>query len=70
MCENQQPWAVSDSLSYGFAAAALPGGESVSCCKCYALTFIDPPIRGKQLVVQVTNTGADVGSNQVSKLKK
>jgi hypothetical protein len=64
MCENQQPWAVSDSLSYGFAAAALPGGESVSCCKCYALTFTDPPIRGKQLVVQVTNTGSDVGSNQ------
>jgi len=64
MCESQQPWAVSDSLSYGFAAAALPGGESVSCCKCYALTFSDPPIRGKQLVVQVTNTGADVGSNQ------
>lgn len=64
MCESQQPWAISDSLSYGFAAAALPGGESESCCKCYALTFTDPPIRGKQLVVQVTNTGADVGSNQ------
>lgn len=64
MCESQQPWAVHDGLSYGFAAAALPGGESVSCCACYALTFSDPPIRGKQLVVQVTNTGADVGSNQ------
>jgi len=64
MCEAQQPWAVSDALSYGFAAAALPGGESNSCCKCYAITFKDPPIRGKQLVVQVTNTGADVGSNQ------
>jgi len=64
MCEEQQPWAVSDVLSYGFAAAALPGGESESCCACYAITFSDPPIRGKQLVVQVTNTGADVGSNQ------
>ncbi|ORX80543.1 hypothetical protein BCR32DRAFT_220853 [Anaeromyces robustus] len=64
MCEAQQPWAVSDVLSYGFAAAALPGGESLSCCACYALTFSDPPIRGKQMVVQVTNTGSDVGSNQ------
>jgi len=27
MCEEQQPWAVSDVLSYGFAAAALPGGN-------------------------------------------
>ncbi|KAL6607523.1 hypothetical protein LY90DRAFT_460043 [Neocallimastix californiae] len=64
MCEDQQPWAVSDVLSYGFAAAALPGGESESCCACYAITFSEPPIRGKQIVVQVTNTGADVGSNQ------
>jgi len=64
MCEDQQPWAVSETLSYGFAAAALPGGESESCCACYAITFSDPPIRGKQIVVQVTNTGSDVGSNQ------
>jgi len=64
MCEDQQPWAVSDVLSYGFAAAALPGGESETCCACYAITFSEPPIRGKQIVVQVTNTGADVGSNQ------
>lgn len=36
MCTNQSPWAVDDSLAYGFAAAKLAGGsESSWCCSCY-----------------------------------
>ena len=36
MCTNQSPWAVDDSLAYGFAAVKLAGGtESSWCCACY-----------------------------------
>lgn len=36
MCSNQSPWAVSDSLAYGFAAVNIPGGSEASwCCSCY-----------------------------------
>jgi hypothetical protein len=36
MCSNQSPWAVSDDLSYGFAAVKLAGGTEASwCCSCY-----------------------------------
>ncbi|KAF9638174.1 putative glycoside hydrolase family 45 protein [Lasiodiplodia theobromae] len=35
-CSNQSPWAINDSLSYGFAAAKLSGkSESDWCCGCY-----------------------------------
>jgi len=65
MCTNQSPWAVSDSLSYGFAATTISGGsESSWCCACYELTFTSGPVSGKKLVVQATNTGGDLGSNQ------
>jgi len=64
MCTDQQPWAINDQLSYGFAAAAISGGsESSWCCACYRLTFTSTSIAGKQLVVQVTNTGGDLGEN-------
>nr|BAA98046.1 family 45 cellulase homologue [Reticulitermes speratus hindgut protist 130484] len=64
MCYDQTPWQVSDSLSYGFAAAACCGGESGACCGCYELTFTSGPVNGKKMVVQITNTGGDLGSNQ------
>ena len=65
MCTNQSPWAVSDTLSYGFAATTIAGGtESSWCCACYELTFTSGPVAGKKLVVQATNTGGDLGSNQ------
>jgi len=64
MCLNQQPWAVSEVLSYGYAAASIEGlTEADWCCRCYALTFTEGPAKGKQLVVQVTNTGGDLGAN-------
>lgn len=65
MCNDNQPWAVSDDLAYGFAAASISGGsESTWCCACYELTFTSTAIAGKKMVVQVTNTGGDLGSNQ------
>lgn len=64
MCYDQTPWAVSADLAYGFAAVALPGGESSTCCSCYELTFTTGAVAGKKMIVQATNTGGDVGSNQ------
>ncbi|KAL0949520.1 hypothetical protein HGRIS_009571 [Hohenbuehelia grisea] len=63
-CANNQPWAVNDQLSYGFAAVKLSGGtESSWCCACYQLTFTSGPASGKQMIVQATNTGGDLGNN-------
>jgi len=63
-CTDQTPWAINDNLSYGFAAAHISGGsEATWCCACYRLTFTDTAVKGKQLVVQVTNTGGDLGEN-------
>ncbi len=65
MCSSQAPWAVSDSLAYGYAAATIAGGsESSWCCGCYELTFTSGAVSRKKMVVQVTNTGGDLGSNQ------
>ncbi len=62
VCTSQQPWAVNDNLAYGFAAAKLSGiGEWDWCCACYELTFTSGPVNQKKMVVQVTNTGGDLG---------
>ncbi|KAL5114842.1 hypothetical protein ACEQ8H_007271 [Pleosporales sp. CAS-2024a] len=65
-CSNQQPWAVNDTLSYGFAGAFimpdLTSGaiEGAWCCACYQLDFTSDPLRGKSLIVQASNTAYDV----------
>lgn len=65
MCSNESPWAVSDSLAYGYAAVSIAGGTEASwCCACYELTFTSGPVSGKKLIVQATNTGGDLGQNQ------
>jgi hypothetical protein len=65
MCSNQSPWVVSDTLSYSFAATTIAGGtESSWCCACYELAFTSAPLVGKKLIVQTTNTGSDLSSNQ------
>ncbi|KAI6964135.1 glycoside hydrolase family 45 protein [Hortaea werneckii] len=65
MCSDQSPWAVSSDLAYGFAAVSIPGGsESSWCCSCYELTFTSTSIAGKKMIVQATNTGADLGEGQ------
>ncbi|KAG1541487.1 hypothetical protein G6F51_007866 [Rhizopus arrhizus] len=64
-CNNNQPWVVNNNLSYGFAAARIPGGgEDRWCCSCFELTFTSTPAKGKKMVVQVTNTGYDAGTEK------
>ncbi|KAI1438071.1 RlpA-like double-psi beta-barrel-protein domain-containing protein-containing protein [Xylaria sp. CBS 124048] len=64
-CSNYSPWAVDDNLAYGFAATNIAGGtESSWCCACYQLDFTSGPVAGKSMIVQSTNTGGDLGSNQ------
>lgn len=61
-CNSNIPWAIDDDLAYGFAAAHLSGqSEADWCCKCYQLTFTSDPVNGKKMIVQVTNTGGDLG---------
>ncbi len=64
MCSNQSPWAVSDTLAYGWAAVNIAGSnEAAWCCACYELTFTSAPLQGKKMIVQATNTGGDLGNN-------
>ncbi len=69
-CYDEAPRAVSDCLSYGHIAKANP-----NCGACYRIQFTgqgehnaqDPgsmAIKGKQMIVKVTNTGSDVAGNQ------
>lgn len=66
------PWAVSETLAYGYAATPAGGAD---CGKCYQLEFTgagqhnesDPgsvSLAGKTMIVQATNIGGDVGSGQ------
>jgi hypothetical protein len=64
-CNSQIPWAINDQLAYGFAAASVPGtSEQDRCCACYKLDFTSGPVQGKSMIVQVVNSGADVGEGQ------
>ena len=69
-CYDEAPKAVNDCLSYGYIAKANP-----NCGGCYRIQFTgegqyDPKepgsqrIKGKQMIVKVSNTGGDVASNQ------
>lgn len=69
-CYDEAPRAVSDCLSYGHIAKSNP-----NCGQCYRIQFTgegqhnvnDPGsklIKGKQMIVKVTNTGGDVGGSQ------
>ncbi|KAK7952243.1 endoglucanase type K [Apiospora aurea] len=62
-CANNSPWAVNSNVAYGFAATAI-AAESATCCACFKITFTSGPVSGKTMVVQSTNTGGDLGSNQ------
>lgn len=63
MCNHQVPWSVNNNLAYGFAAASFQGGvDNNRCCACFRLDF-QGQLSGKQMIVQVTNTGGDLGNN-------
>ncbi|KAF3008655.1 hypothetical protein E8E13_008789 [Curvularia kusanoi] len=61
-CSQQQPWAVNDTLSYGFAGVYLTKEivgdktEDAWCCACYQLDFTSEPLRGKSMIIQASNT--------------
>jgi glycosyl hydrolase family 45 len=69
-CYDEAPKAVNDCLSYGYIAKTNP-----NCGGCYRIQFTgqgqyndnDPGsklIKGKQMIVKVSNTGGDVAGNQ------
>ncbi len=71
MCHALEPWAVSDTLSYGYAAV---NKGSDYCGKCYQLQFTggshnssndagSQALLGKTMIVQAINNGG-VGSDQ------
>lgn len=63
-CANQLPFIVNQTLSFGFAAAYIKGKtEADNCCACYELIFTSTPVVGKKMIVQITNTGADLDYN-------
>ncbi|KAF2740988.1 endoglucanase 1 precursor [Polyplosphaeria fusca] len=60
-CSNQQPWAVNDTLSYGFAGIFITGHvEDYWCCACYQLDFTSEGLENKTMIVQASNTAYDV----------
>ncbi|XP_055354488.1 uncharacterized protein LOC129600111 isoform X2 [Paramacrobiotus metropolitanus] len=64
VCNDNIPWAVNDNLAYGFAAAHIKGSDERGwCCGCYKLDFTSGPVSGKSMIVQVVNTGGDLGEN-------
>lgn len=65
-CMKQQPFFdASTDTSYLFAAASLLGlSEKDWCCACYELVFDTNHTKTGRTVVQVTNTGGDLGDNQ------
>ncbi len=72
VCLSHAPYAVCDKISYGFAA--VPADLGGQCGKCFLLTFDGTgqhgtnanhrAIKGKQMVVMVSNIGGDVQSGQ------
>ncbi|GME70689.1 unnamed protein product [Ambrosiozyma monospora] len=57
-CSDQHAFSISDDLAYGFAAGKLTEMTTDEmACTCFNLTFTSSAIAGKQMVVQVTNTG-------------
>nr|ADU33346.1 endo-beta-1,4-glucanase [Leptinotarsa decemlineata] len=62
-CTNQSPYLVNETLAFGFSASSFNGGiDTAQCCMCVLLSFKDQ-LAGKQMLVQLTNTGSDLGQN-------
>lgn len=63
MCTDQQPLVYNETLTLGFVAASFTAGADYSrCCSCLYLSFHET-IQSKHMIVQVTNTGSDLGKN-------
>ncbi|MBN2718552.1 MAG: hypothetical protein JXX14_22095 [Deltaproteobacteria bacterium] len=62
-CWSNRPWAVNSKLAYGFTAVQA-GSSQFGCGECIQLEFTSGTVEGKTMIVQVTNIGGDVSSNQ------
>ncbi|GME82770.1 unnamed protein product [Ambrosiozyma monospora] len=57
-CSDQRAYSSSDSLAYGFAVGKLTEMTyEEMACTCFKLTFSSSVLSGKQMIVQITNTG-------------
>ncbi len=73
-CISQIPFTVSGCNDMGFAFAAVPASNGGQCGKCFQLTFTGKgkystdqnhsSIKGKKLIIMVTNVGHDVEQGQ------
>lgn len=65
-CNSNQPFiSVNSTMAYGFAAASIQGmSEKDRCCACFKIDFTSGAVAGKSMVVQITNSGGDLGYNQ------
>ena len=73
-CTSQIPFTIDGCEEMGFAFAAVPSADGGSCGKCYQLTFTGKgkygdnintsSIKGKKLIIMVTNIGGDVQQGQ------
>ncbi len=74
-CISQIPFTVSGCSDMGFAFAAVPASNGGQCGKCFQLTFTGAghynstnsntnAIKGKKLIIMVTNVGTDVEQGQ------
>lgn len=63
-CSNQQPWAVNDTFSYGFAGIFLTEARTEDrwCCACYQLSFTSDPLKNKTMIIQASNTAYDINT--------
>ncbi len=67
MDPKQQPRAVDSKRATGYVAVSSLNGktEKELCCSCLELTFKEGAVKGKSMIVQVINTGADLGENHI-----
>lgn len=73
-CTSQIPFTIDGCSDYGFAFAAVPASNGGQCGKCFQLTFTGEgkysndaniaKIKGKKLIIMVTNVGYDVEQGQ------
>ena len=74
-CISQIPFTVDGCSDMGFAFAAVPASNGGQCGKCFQLTFTGKghynstnsntnAIKGKKLIIMVTNVGGDVEQGQ------
>ena len=73
-CTSQIPFTIDGCTEMGFAFAAVPASNGGDCGKCFQLTFDGTgkyatdgnhkAIKGKKLIIMVTNIGGDVNQGQ------